>query len=88
MSNVYDTQKYQTSSLPQYVIKHFGGWPNKIKMEKLKDDVWKFSGGGTEIVVTGKTAADARQRLKETIQHIDSGVAQDRRVVPKPPALN
>lgn len=87
MNNDKHTQKYQTHQLPQYVLRHFGG-ARQITLEKIKDGVWKFSGGGTEVVLNADSVIHARERIKKIVQNLDPRVAKDRRVVKEKPRLN
>lgn len=75
-----DGVEYQTHTLPQYVYAHFGG--KAPTLIKIGDRAWKFTGGGTEVVVNAETAGDARRRIKKVIQNVNemNGVKPDRRV--------
>ena len=44
-----DGVEYQTHTLPQYVYAHFGG--KAPTLIKIGEGIWKFMGGGAEVVV-------------------------------------
>lgn len=71
---------YQTHTLPQYVKAHFGG--KTPTLTKLADGIWKFMGGGTEVVVNAENAEHARRRIKRVVQNVNemNGVEPDGRV--------